>query len=416
MVNNVFVRCNLCNSKFRLRWQVGYKKAAVQIRCPQCNSRIYGFLSSDSDPVAKIHGATLIDPDRVNYVQEISTEYLTFKMCSDSAVEEGATPFIRSIGNIVPKRMAYLSFLEDHPNEVETVNDLLNAKSYKYLKKKLRDDDNEYISICKNMIKKYILNSEVDLLMASHQYLMTLFLASGVNNNVAGVMNDIAYLRKTNVEAVKEFSKLMDTKGYYTKLNAKFSKLSNLYNENYISLVSTIMIKDMNSIDPDIMGLSSVDYEDLLELYRKCYEFIGEFIIYIIGLNNIVERGDYNEFKNGNSDIEEKVNKEDKYNRIQAFVKQDEKFSEDWSETLNKIIRNAEAHFDVEYDIISQKITFISKGRNRTDKEDLYLLELAIETIKIFGLSVRLWEIAYQLQKFRLILDLRNDWNYGRNK
>ena len=174
------------------------------------------------------------------------------------------------------------------------------------------------------------------------------------------------------------------------------------------------MLEDVKKVDLEEYGLSSVDYEDLLELYRKCYEFIGEFIIYIIGLNNIHERGDYNSFKNGVSDLEEKINREDKYNRIQSFVRPDEKYSNGYCDTLNKIIRNAEAHFDVDYDIFTQKITFINHGKKETQTHEMYLLELAEETIKIFGLAVELWEIAYQLQKLRMIIDLGVEWSFGR--
>lgn len=417
MVANFFIQCNRCKSIYRLRWQIGYEKATVQIRCPKCNSRLHGYLSTNELSAVNIHGATEISCDKADYVQEVSTEFLTHKIKTEAEFTDFITPYIRSnifdhpnISNI----MEYLHFIEDHPNEVEAITDLLNEKSSKYLKEKLRDDNNVYISICKSVIKKYRLNSQVDLLMASHQYLMTMLLRSGVNTSVASIMNDIKDLRISCFEQVKEFSKLLDNKGYYSLLNNKFSKLTDVYNENYLSFVSTLITDDISKIDLNEFGLSSVDYEDLLELYRKCYEFIGEFIIYIVGLNNIYERGNYNTFKKGTADIEEKVNKEDKYNRIQCFVKKSEKFSNGFCETLNKVIRNADAHFDVQYDIFNQIIAFTNKGKNSINEEKLYLLEFTKETIKIYGLCVALWEIAYQLQKTRLIVDLRQDWNYGK--
>lgn len=414
MVTNFFIQCNCCKLVYRLRWQIGYEKATVQIRCPKCNSRLHGYLSTNGSSAINIHGAKEISCDNADYVQEVSTEFLTHKIKAEAEFTDFITPFIRSNIYDHPNIMEYLHFIEDHPNEVEVINDLLNEKSSKYLKEKLRDDNNVYINICKRAIKKYRLNSQVDLLMASHQYLMTMLLRSGIDASVTSIMNDIKDLRIKFFEQVKEFSKLLDNKGYYSLLNSKFSKLTNIYNSNYLSFVSTLITNDISKIDLDEFGLSSVDYEDLLELYRKCYEFIGEFIIYIVGLNNIYERGGYNVFKKGTADIEEKVNKEDKYNRIQSFVKKDERFSNGFCETLNKIIRNADAHFDVQYDIFNQVITFTNKGKNNTDEEKLYLLEFTNETIKIFGLCVVLWEIAYQLQKTRLILDLRQDWNYGK--
>lgn len=414
MVINIFIQCNRCDTVYRLRWQVGYEKAAVKIRCPKCNSKLHGYLYSNDDPSLKIHGASEVCNIQAEYVQEVSTEFLTHKLKNESDFTDLITPFMRSIKFDYSKIMQYLHFVEQHPNEVEVINDLLNGNSSRYLKEKLRDDDNIYINICKQIIKKYRLNSQVDLLMASHQYLMVMLLSSGVDSTVSSMMKDIADLRVNNFEQVKSFSKLLDVNGYYSSLNNKFSELANLYNENYLLFVSTLATNNLSEIDLEEFGLSSVDYEDLLELYRKCYEFIGEFIIYIVGLNNIYERGSYNEFTKGSFDIEEKVNKEDKYNRIQSFVKKGEKFSQGFCETLNKIIRNADAHFDVQYDIFNQIITFTSKGGRKTEINELYLLEFTNETIKVFSLSVKLWEIAYQIQKSRLVIDLHKEWNYGK--
>ena len=47
MVANFFIQCNRCKSIYRLRWQIGYEKATVQIRCPKCNSRLHGYLSTN---------------------------------------------------------------------------------------------------------------------------------------------------------------------------------------------------------------------------------------------------------------------------------------------------------------------------------------------------------------------------------
>lgn len=415
MVINKNIECVGCRTKFRLRWQIGYNKASVQIRCPTCNTRIFGYLIAEKNNSVNLKGAVETTDHKIDYVQEISTEFLTYKLCPVKEYTEFITPFMRNTDIDYNKYFFYYNFIIDYPNEVEAINDLINNKSSKFLKEKLHDNDNnnEFIRICKMQIKNYRLNSKVDLLMASHQYLMNAFFVSGIQKNILNIAKDLSNLRKNKNEQVKEFSKLLDNNGYYCGLNSKFAKLANIYNKNYLALVSTIAFNDWENIDKTQFGLSSVDYEELLELYRKCYEFIGEYIIYIISLNNIYERHDFNEFKNGYQDIERKVNREDKYNRIQCFVKSDEHFSIGFCDTLNKIIRNSESHFDVEYNIMTQEITFISKGRNKTEIEKMYLLDFTNETIKIFSLCVSLWEIAYQLQKLRLIYDLNSRLSYG---
>lgn len=413
MVVNKYIECNICKTRFRLRWQIGYHLASVQIRCPHCNSRIYGYISTDENFTEKIHGAVEITEGEIDYVQEISTEFITHKLCKNNEFSEHLTLFMRNTDVNFDGAFLYLNFVERHPNEVEVINDLLNAKSCRFLKEKLRDDNNEFINICKRKIKNYKLNSDIDLLMASHQYLMTTLSFSGVYEDVLTIMNEIKDLRRTNEEPVKQFSKLLDNNGYYKALNSKFPKLVNIYNANYLSLIPVISLSDFRSIDKQKYGLSSVDYEDLSDLYRKCYGFIGENIIYVIGLNNIYERRCFNQFKNGYDDIETKVNREDKFNRIQCFVKSDEHFSNGFCDTLNRIVRNSEAHFDIKYDIMNQEITFINKCKNNIHIEKMFLLDFANETVKIFNLSVKLWGIAYQLQKFRLVYDLHSKLHYG---
>lgn len=464
MVTNIIIACDCCGTTFRLRWQVEDTKAPVLIRCPKCNTKIKGVLqfgdnlklsrtfnnthvvkekSEDTVHVANVTHTANVE-QAAEYVQEISAEFITHKLKPASEFNDFTTPFIRC-GYLADSAdfseyrnaLLYLHFIEKYPNEAERLYDLLKAKSRSYLKELLKNEKNPYIAKCKQAIKKYRLNSDVDILMASHQYIVAMLLGSGLergessfpqgtngsansstnsntNGGIFSVMMELLELVKKSPDQVKEFSRLLDNQGYYGGLNKKFPALAGLYNENYPSLISTLMLDGIENIDLDEWGLSSVDYVDLLELYRKCYEFIGEFIIYIIGLNNIYERGGYNNFKNGASDIETKVNQEDKYNRIQSFVKEGERYSAGYCATLNKIIRNAEAHFDVEYDVFTQKIKFINHGKKSTETMEIYLLQFAAETIKVFKLAVKLWEIAYQLQKNRMICDLHMEWNYGR--
>ena len=415
MVTQIYLVCDYCRTKFRLRWQVTNHKARILVRCPKCNTKIHGYLEVGTDKPLVIYNAKeTIDESNVDYIQEISSELVTHKMKPAKEFTDYITPFIRSADVDYNNCFQYLGFVEKCPNEAEVIQDLFSANNFRFLKQKMRDEKNIYIKVSKSQIKIYKLNSKVDLLMACHQYIMISLLYSGIDINIANVMNTILELSKSHSNQVKALSKLLDNNGYYGKLVSKFPELVGIYNKNYISLIAPLMISDIDSIDLVEYGLSSVDYEDLLELYRKSYEFIGEFIIYVIGMNNICERGDYNTFTTGVFDIENKVNQEDKYNRIQSFVKPGERFSLGFCDTLNKTIRNSEAHFDVKYDVITQRLTFVSQGKRKTETEELYLLEFAKETIRVFELAVKLWEIAYQLQKNRMVCDLKIDWNFGR--
>lgn len=119
------------------------------------------------------------------YVQEVSTEFITHKLKLASEFTDFITPFIRCESltdsadfSEYQKILLYIHFIEKYPNEAERIYDLFRAKSRSYLKKLLRNEKNPYIAECKLAIKKYRLNSEVDLLMASHQYIVAMLLGS----------------------------------------------------------------------------------------------------------------------------------------------------------------------------------------------------------------------------------------------
>lgn len=408
MVTQVIIVCDCCGTKFRLRWQLNEYKNPFVIRCPKCKIKIHGALEHGHDHV--VYNASVTDDyDNIKYVQEVSAEFLTYKLTPASEFTDQLSPFMRS--NIMNKSnvLRYLKFIEKHPNEAETIHELYVSNNYEYLKKKLNDKNNIYINALKQSNKKLKIFPEIDLYIVSHHYVMVSLLCSGVEVDANDVIDKVLQIAKRNLNQVDKFSKLMNENGYYLSLNQKFIKLVGLYNKNYLSLIAPITVKKLDDKDLMTFGLSSADYEELLNLYNNAYEFIGEFIIYVIGLNNIYERGTYNEFKSGIFDIEQKVKQEDKYNRIQSFVKEGEILSEGYCDTLNKIVRNSAAHFSVKYDTFTQIITFINENKKKTLTEKMYLFELAQEVLKIFSLAIKLWEIAYQLEKHRMLSYLSVD-------
>ena len=79
MVGNIFIKCNICDKIFRLRWQIGYSKAFIKILCPNCKSQFEVLLNTESE--SKYCNVSLIDYDKTvaDYLIEVSTEFLTKK-------------------------------------------------------------------------------------------------------------------------------------------------------------------------------------------------------------------------------------------------------------------------------------------------------------------------------------------------
>ena len=162
---------------------------------------------------------------------------------------------------------------------------------------------------------------------------------------------------------------------------------------------------DLNDVDLDTIGITTLDIEKMISIYKKCYEFLGSFVILPIGLNNIIERNNCNLFHNGKEhEIYEFLESiSSKFNRYNDFLKEHEKFSHMFIGGLNNIIRNSEAHFDYYFNQLTQKIKFVNNHKGDIYEKEMYLVEFAVEVIKIYQKCVLIWEMSYQLNELFLI-------------
>lgn len=69
----------------------------------------------------------------------------------------------------------------------------------------------------------------------------------------------------------------------------------------------------------------------------------------------------------------------------------------------NSKLRNAIGHNDVDYDAVTQKITYIPDPRNRAKKQTIFLLEFEDETRHLFQSILVISEYLYRLREVDLI-------------
>ena len=115
----------------------------------------------------------------------------------------------------------------------------------------------------------------------------------------------------------------------------------------------------VDSVDKEKYGITTINFEEMKTFFEDSYELILEMIVIPVGLNNILERGNYNSFspkskiKNFNNFFEQT-----KYFRIDALIN-GEKFSKPLN--LDNKIRNSIAHYDYKFNKGNQIITFFVK-------------------------------------------------------
>lgn len=416
MVHNFYYKCRICNTKFRLRWQASDFDTNVILICPKCNTKINGKIKVESEKIKEsFSNLENYVPDKDNryadYVAEISSEFLCKKMKRDVGVNE-LTPFMRN-SDIIFKRekisllIDFADKVKKYANDLITAYDLYNNLQYVYLGTKLKEDTNPFLLEIKKSIKKYRFVNQIDYLMGIHQYSVVLLTKSYTNNTFDRIRNasdGVIEILKKHHNSLLDFVKHLNDENYFYKINVKFAQIISDFLFNYRSFLPLYIKECKINESLEEFGITTLDYQRLENFYKKAFEFLCDYMPIIIGLNNIVERNDFHNFATGKIDFKTKMNEfNSKYQRFEQCIIKGEKFSSDFADCLDNILRNSEAHFSTEYDALTQMITFKNVKRGHEKICSKYLVEFGIDVIEIFQKCIILWEYAYQLNKIYLI-------------
>lgn len=425
MTTNIYCTCDICKTKFRFRWQVSELSVNIVVICPKCKTKIKGELKTQDEKIKSnfINASKYNIGDKfekADYVLEVSAEFLCKKMEKDIGKID-YTPFIRNTDLIlnVEQTQSLIYFAknaEKYKEDIITAYNLYNNNQFEYLGKNLKNKNYEYINIIKSEIKSYRFVKQIDYLLGIHQYAVVLLsktYTSGTFNKLNNIKDEIIKLSNKKHNEIINFIKILNDQGYYSNINIKFAKLIEEFLENYKNYLPLYLKKCEINFSLEQFGISTLDYEKMENFYKKAYEFLGDFIPIIIGLNNIAERNNVNNFKNDVEDFSIKINKfSSKFLLFEQCIIENEKFSKEFHNCINNVVRNSEAHFSTEYDAITQIITFKNINRGNEKICTKYLIEFGIEIINIFQKCIILWEYAYQLNKIYLFNVLKQKIAY----
>lgn len=414
MTTNSFLKCDVCDTRIRLRWQVGKEDVPVSILCPKCKCAIecnlhispYKLYAEFDD----LQGAKEIDGDDADYCQEISTEFFVSKMKMQSETSM-ITPFIRNADKIHEKR-EYISKIitvsdevSIYKKELQQIYSLYSNKSFDYMKNKLAVSKDALMVLFKKNIKNASLINDADY----HKYFEEYFkfglkdiISNDSKASINSTLNDLSRAISLKRFDMQDFAKKLDDENFYNELMDKFMKLTIEYLDIFRALVP-LYVEDFDLSDVDLVnnGITTISYTKLENLYKKCYEFIGHNCLLLIGLNNLNERGGINNFTNGTKDLFTTVNCcISKYNIFKDNVILGETFSDFFFGCLDNVVRNSEAHFSTSYDIMSQEVTFTNKNpKGVVTIMKKYLAEFAKDVATLYFKCYGLWCISARLNE-----------------
>lgn len=161
-----------------------------------------------------------------------------------------------------------------------------------------------------------------------------------------------------------------------------------------------------DAFDLEVEGSTTSSFDSVKQFYLDVYEVLGNLLVIPVALNNIKYRADVNSMnplEKNVSSLEDfiKLTKASRYH----FCLDTEVYTDFLDVVVNAKLRNAIGHNDVEYDAVSQVITYIPNPKDRTKKKTEYLLEFENEAVHMFQALLGVSEYLYRLRELSLMYD-----------
>lgn len=411
MVYNCLIKCKVCGSITRVRLQVGWQEQhPIVIACGKCGVSLSGKVDiGQMEPGLKFdfeNAEVLNSEEKPDFVIECSGEFPTSKQyIEDLSVGNTITPFIMNMMRM--EDGGYEKFCKSVKTLIQTgckwtdykrVIVLSQNGKKEYLLQELKKLFPEDIFPCRN---------EFEILRAIHMIEVCGFLSPLRSDLIGDLSFSGDILKLNNKELTKLVDYLNNHDGYGLKeLQSLIYKVFDEFVEIYQSLIPAFSMqfyKDA-SIDYFDEGSSTSNFDSVKQFYLDAYEALGNLMILPVALNNVKYRGNMDLVK----PIEAKIKTLDDFIAATKATRyhlcdNSEIYTEKLNLLVNSKLRNAIGHNDVEYNTISQQITYIPNPKDRTKQQTEYLLEFENEAIHIFQAIVVVSEYLYRLREIELI-------------
>ena len=411
MVDNVFIQCDYCKTKIRMRFQMGYFDIPFDFCCPECGVHIHGLREIVKGHSTTINNAsvTVFDLDTPHYYADFSVELPHAKIAKYESIEKlaeaGFSPFLmtsRLYGNddyvkLIKNIQHFLAFRDSFWPKLMPLYDL-------FFNGRIDLTQEHFLRIS----QIFEVKNELDALVALHQSTV-LGLRSILDDSALEIFMEASkrITAPATLAKLKSFVIALGGKGYFNSLSKRLIKIYSRWMTDFEKYIPATMLSlggVADKFDKEVFGIATTSFEDMKSFYADSYELILDFVDVAVGLNNIAIRGDYNSFPPNSIKVKKK-NQVETFEEYRELVKStrlnllfdNEPFSK--AIPLNRNVRNAIAHFNYDFDSGSQKIVFSDKHKNRENTVELYLIDLALLCYENMTILAYLDELLYTLRK-----------------
>lgn len=430
MVYNKFLKCRYCGEIFNIRTQVGFTNMPINIYCPHCGSHISGHLFVDNENIKFSQEFNADISEEIEppfYRIELSQEFMVFKFLKCEKPEDLylPTPFLRNFG--------FINRFKENQNQIIRINNFsINSSKnadilenlFSLLEARKFDLISHFIKNSEFALSKYFseycnineLKTLLDYTILVKQYSNSLISPSMKENTFNIILDEVKILnlfktkRKESIYFLKYLNKNDILENYFI---SRIPRYISEYIRKFPQLLPVFFKKRFNeTVDFDIYGITTANVADLLDLYSNGYELFSDAIDLVIGIDNIMKRGEYDCFIGGRNCFSEKLKSyKSKFNKISYFCGSDDfpicKFL---NPQLSNRIRNPIAHYSWKIDGITQ--TIFLEDKIKASIETIFISELAEKCIDLYEKLLLVWEYYYQFYKSSLLVFDKLNLNY----
>jgi len=394
-----------------VRLQVGWlEQHPIVIACGKCGVSLSGKVDIGQIQLGlrfEFDNADILNTDeKSDYIIECSGEFPTSKQCvEEQSLGYAITPFIKNMSRMsddgyekFTNNIQALIRTADRWKDFKRIIDLAQNGNREYLLQEIRKVFPENIMPCRN---------EFDIMRAIHMVEVHGFLTPLRGD----LLEDLSFSSDILKLNIKELTRLVDYlnthDGYgLVDLQSLIYKVLDDFIKNYQSLIPAFSIQFYQevAIDYDVEGSSTSDFNSVKQFYLDAYEALGNLMILPVALNNIKYRGSFESVQ----PIKKKIKNLDDFIAATKgtryhFCNSNEIYVEKLNVQVNSKLRNAIGHNDVEYNTITQQITYIPNPRDRSKQQTKYLLEFENEAIHLVQAIIVISEYLYRLREIDLM-------------
>jgi len=320
----------------------------------------------------------------------------------------GYTPFMKAISRIGHKNFSFHNQRLNYLNDIYPLYSDLSRIIRLYSKNKQL-----FSTLCSSKFHVDVIsNKQQDINAALYMVIAKVFFPFSMpQDNAQAVdrnMNIITSLAKRNEISFSSFIKEIITSGFLKNLQKSCLEIYPRILDAELPLRSALFLDFDDDYEAELVPfrISVEDFKKYKDLYKDISEILSRELILIAGINNLDKRGDFDKFNdegkftpkhlNGFADI--------------PFGTKLNYLDNNWYElsdsSIDNKLRNAIAHYKVDYNEITQIITYYPRkeGIKQDKKECIYFLDFMRKILISYREMHRIHHLIKALEYYHLLI------------